>query len=613
MEIIKRNLYQILKENTIFEVPYYQRYYDWDNNHIEEILLDVLDLLNKEYLNKKNHFLGILVLKKFNDKHNLQKLEIIDGQQRLTSIFLILKAINIYYSWINKNYKNLLNENELFFTKKHSDKKIKLRLNNEDMDDTTLQKILSLEINNELINIEKFDKYEEKILKEITNLNKKSKIFKNFKFILFWLNKQAMRLIQLEKYNQLLLNLELIWLEINELNDNPQNIFESLNSKSKHLENIDLIKNYIFMNISFNDDQETLYNSYWVNMEKSVTKKMLNTFFKYILMIKDKKYIEEKNLGIFKKFKNIFKIKDKTEATKTLDELTTWNLIYMACNPKISMEKLKEKSMRTGNWNLEKYKNIINKHFYSAKISDYPIFISMILVNWIIDKKNNKIKDDKHLIQIIKIIDAYILRWATYTNQGNLSNPLLEIYKIMENSNKENIIKNIINTINNLSGQFKYVSDDEYIVALKKNPLSNSLQDIYIKIIEKMAFKKFNKKIIDELNNKEHIRPIKPNNDWTTIENHSTYISYLGNLILIDSNLNTNLSNSSFEDKRNKIIKIVNTNSEANITNSTFDFVEYLKNNNTNNWASNEIENRSEYLAKEYLIKYTKIKEKPII
>jgi|GEM_PF-6289284 len=58
-------------------------------------------------------------------------------------------------------------------------------------------------------------------------------------------------------------------------------------------------------------------------MEKSVTKKMLNTFFKYILMIKDKKYIEEKNLGIFKKFKNIFKIKDKTEATKTLDELTT--------------------------------------------------------------------------------------------------------------------------------------------------------------------------------------------------------------------------------------------------------------------------------------------------
>jgi|GEM_PF-5925552 len=83
----------------------------------------------------------------------------------------------------------------------------------------------------------------------------------------------------------------------------------------------------------------------------------------------------------------------------------------------------------------------------------------------------------------------------------------------MENSNKENIIKNIINTINNLSGQFKYVSDDEYIVALKKNPLSNSLQDIYIKIIEKMAFKKFNKKIIDELNNKEHIRPIKPNND----------------------------------------------------------------------------------------------------
>gem|GEM_PF-4029559 len=57
-----------------------------------------MDLLNKEYLNKKNHFLGILVLKKFNDKHNLQKLEIIDGQQRLTSIFLILKAINIYYS-----------------------------------------------------------------------------------------------------------------------------------------------------------------------------------------------------------------------------------------------------------------------------------------------------------------------------------------------------------------------------------------------------------------------------------------------------------------------------------------------------------------------------------
>jgi uncharacterized protein with ParB-like and HNH nuclease domain len=64
------------------------------------------------------------------------------------------------------------------------------------------------------------------------------------------------------KFNEVLLNCDILELDLTKADDNPQNIFESLNSKSKQLDDCDLIKNYIFMNIPIEDDQKQLYDDY---------------------------------------------------------------------------------------------------------------------------------------------------------------------------------------------------------------------------------------------------------------------------------------------------------------------------------------------------------------
>ncbi|ARU91841.1 hypothetical protein SCLARK_001305 [Spiroplasma clarkii] len=200
-------------------------------------------------------------------------MEVIDGQQRLTTIFLIIKAMNIYYAWINKNIDEELLDSNSLSSKCSELLKLKLILNNEGKDDHTLDEIYKISLIKDDLKVHDFQEFVEKILEKIKFINKKSKIYKNFIVILDWFNANGLDIKEISDFKEKFLNFELASIDVSSFGDNPQNIFESINSKSKKLDNIDLIKNYIFMNIKLNQEQESLYNSYWIKIETSISKR----------------------------------------------------------------------------------------------------------------------------------------------------------------------------------------------------------------------------------------------------------------------------------------------------------------------------------------------------
>ncbi|ATX71197.1 DUF262 domain-containing protein [Spiroplasma clarkii] len=510
MEVKKMRIAEIYEDDVIYEVPYYQRYYEWEKSNVKQFLDDVKEILNVTYKNKTNHFLGILVLREFEDRDKIKKMEVIDGQQRLTTIFLIIKAMNIYYAWINKNIDEELLDSNSLSSKCSELLKLKLILNNEGKDDHTLDEIYKISLIKDDLKVHDFQEFVEKILEKIKFINKKSKIYKNFIVILDWFNANGLDIKEISDFKEKFLNFELASIDVSSFGDNPQNIFESINSKSKKLDNIDLIKNYIFMNIKLNQEQESLYNSYWIKIETSISKKELEDFFKYVVMLKEQMYIEEKDLGVFKVFKKVYKIFDLNSAKCELKNLKYWCMLYMASSIKISNEKLKD--VADGYLELDQLKNYINNEFNSSKFTAYSIFFSMFLLDKYLEKRINL----KQFKEIIRIVDSYILRWNICINRGNLSSPLLEICALFQDSDSNNLIIKIKEKIKQFSGQFRYFSDQELIARLSNGSISGKIQDILINLLEKKHKFKYKQDVYEEQCNKEHIRPkkIKEVSDW---------------------------------------------------------------------------------------------------
>ncbi|HOD42365.1 MAG TPA: DUF262 domain-containing protein, partial [Candidatus Wallbacteria bacterium] len=76
-----------INANVTYFVPRYQREYTWGHTHWEDIFDDILD-------NDPGYFLGsIICINKSNDTLAVQQLEVVDGQQRLTTISLLFSAI----------------------------------------------------------------------------------------------------------------------------------------------------------------------------------------------------------------------------------------------------------------------------------------------------------------------------------------------------------------------------------------------------------------------------------------------------------------------------------------------------------------------------------------
>ncbi|GAA7615979.1 hypothetical protein HpJP0108_12560 [Helicobacter pylori] len=237
-------------------IPIYQRVYSWEKEQCKQLWDDIIKIGGNDKMD--GHFIGsILYMLEDGITHSNNTLLIIDGQQRLTTITLLLTALRDHWS----DKREEIEDHYLINSDKDGDKKFRLILSESDKDT-----LLSL-----------IDKDKRKPSEP------SSKIVENFKLFEEWVSNTN----KLETIFKGLEKLMIVGIGLKEGKDDPQLIFESMNSKGMELTQTDLIRNYIVMETE-NEKQEGFYNKYWRAMEEKFkqNEKLFDRFVRHYLTIK---------------------------------------------------------------------------------------------------------------------------------------------------------------------------------------------------------------------------------------------------------------------------------------------------------------------------------------
>ncbi len=241
-----------------FVIPIYQRLYSWEKEQCKQLWDDIIKIGGDDKMD--GHFIGSIVFVHdgtYSTSHN--EFLIIDGQQRLTTITLLLIALRNHLS--DEVKRKEIEDHYLINSDKDGDKKFRLILSESDKD--TLLYLI--------------DKDRRKPSEP------SSKIVENFKLFEEWVSNTD----KLETIFKGLEKLMIVKITLKKGKYDPQLIFESMNSKGIELTQTDLIRNYIVMETEIKK-QEGFYNKYWRAMEENFKqdKKLFDRFVRHYLTIK---------------------------------------------------------------------------------------------------------------------------------------------------------------------------------------------------------------------------------------------------------------------------------------------------------------------------------------
>lgn len=265
-----------------FVIPVYQRNYDWKVEHCKQLFDDLIKIVKQK---RKSHFFGSLV-SVFNPEGTQLEFLIIDGQQRLTTVSLILLAMHrLIESGIATPKAGHLGQQiyEDYLVDKWEPESTRIKLKPIKNDQKAFGKL--------------FDDDGEYILD--------SNLTINYNYFYDRIQKEE---IGIDELYEAIFKLEIINIVLNE-DDNPQLIFESLNSTGLDLSEGDKIRNYILMGLPLKQ-QEQLYEKYWNKIEEQ-------TGYDVSSFIRDYLSIKQQSTPAFRNV--YFKFKDYVEGMKFID------------------------------------------------------------------------------------------------------------------------------------------------------------------------------------------------------------------------------------------------------------------------------------------------------
>ena len=285
--------------DRVFIIPPFQRNYAWSINQCEELFSDIVD----SYYKNNSHYIGnIVYYEGANNSASFNEFILIDGQQRITSILLLLLAIH------NKLPNNDYNKQAIYnryLTNSIGPEKRRVKLKQTENDEDIFDKIVQNQ--------------------SLTEDEKKSKIFENYNYFMQKLDEIEKNIPLLDFYNTIG-NLSIVDLN---LQDNDleavQKIFEKINSTGKPLTTADLIRNYLLI-AQTADEQLRLYKNYWVKIEELYQDtELISDFAKHYLITKRSDWVEEDKM--YATFKSYFSNVDITKE-KVLGEMLRLSKFY---------------------------------------------------------------------------------------------------------------------------------------------------------------------------------------------------------------------------------------------------------------------------------------------
>lgn len=543
---------------TTFAIPVYQRNYDWTLFQCKQLLHDIVETGKNDKTNA--HFIGSIVYV-HDDVYTasgLTELTIIDGQQRLTTITLIYIALyrlakeldnQMLVNRIHKTY--LINE----FAPEAEKLKLKPTENNKD----ALKHILNS------TDGEEFKGY--------------SKIIENFDYFKSTINAENFETIQ-----RGLSKLIFVDIALDRQKDNPQRIFESLNSTGLELSQADLIRNYILMGLS-RTNQDKIYKSYWEVIERNAKDETLNKT-RVSEFIRD--YLTLKNKEIPNKGDVYIKFKEKYP-TSTIDEL------------EIVLSELKS---------LVKYYNKLTnpKNEADKEIKTQLEYINRLEINVafpflmkVYEDYSNSIIEKSTFILILSLVQSFTFRRFILGLPTNALNKIfMNLYDKVE---PDNYLFSIQKSLLQRSGVQRFPRDTETINALKEKDVYNIKPKNRTYLLERLENHQNKEPVIIEGNSDitiEHIFPQNPDAKWKielgTDEYNlikENYLNTIGNLTL--SGNNGKLGNKPFLDKREMNIE----GKEQGYIFSRLWLNRDLK--EKSKWDKEEIENRANLITQRFI------------
>ena len=495
-----------------FIIPDFQREYDWDDNNIDEFFEDIANTKTDD-----NYFIGHMV---FEGSYNGDTFNVIDGQQRITTITIFLCAIRDRFIELNENDLADAIHNQYIFSRDINNKEYAILINN--MPYPILQARLQSKPKDRNEAIKPVKEGEKRIVAAYervkTNLNK--------------YNTQ-----DLQGFRDKILKLETIFVAAEGLTD-AYTIFKTLNATGKDLTSMDLVKNYLFSlypHLPHLNEPADSWKKILENISSGKTREQFlnNSFASRYKKVSDQAIYQEivKEIG-----KDSSKAKAFVENLKSDSEFFKL-IVYPQCG-----------DWKTNDYNIFESLNAIVRIF---KIRVANAFLIALLRDY---KLRNISKDmlmkALHTMEKFHFINNAICSNRSSGFDNSYAKKAKELYEAPNKERKHIVINELIRFLKD-----KYVSEDEYnanfdfkVYYSSKETKQKSLVQYVLNKIERS---KNSNAILKDISI-EHIYPEIPSHKWQPIKNE--LVKNIGNLVLLDKGINSDIGNKTFEEKKEIIL-----------------------------------------------------------
>ena len=538
-----------------FIIPLYQRNYDWKEDNCEQLFQD---LLKMHHSNRKSHFFGSIVS---SIQAGTEDRFIIDGQQRITTVSLLLIAmVNAFKvgdiqatdgKLVDKIFKRYLVDEY-----QEDERKVKLKPIKKDM-----------------------DAFDALLYKPKEQYLKGSNVTRNYEFFYDKIVKSG---LTMDELFETIKKLEVINIKLDE-DDDPQLIFESLNSTGLDLSEADKIRNYLLMSLA-PAEQDDLYTRYWNPIEES-TKYDPSSFVRDYLTMKQGK------IGRIDKIYFIFKEYAENERigrAELLEEMHHYAKIYSQID--------------NANMGTEK----INRKLNQVRTLDSTVAYPFYMAFFDYAEKNGLSDEEKY--RVLDIVEAY---WARRIICNLPSNALNKVFATLHRDVLNNMNKAVEGTNPTYTEVLIYLllkkgrssvfpKDDEVKEDFATRQVYKMPANLRMFILERMENRDSKEchDVVKQLTEKtisiEHIMPQTLSEKWKDALGeeweriHQQYLHTMANLTL--TGYNSQYSNLAFLEKRDM---------EKGFNDSAFRLNNYVK--SCDQWTEVEMKQRQHDLLEVFM------------
>lgn len=456
--------------NVQFVIPVYQRNYDWTIRECRELINDIISVETEK---RGTHFIGSIVFihEGTYSTSEVKELVIIDGQQRLTTINILYVALYRFAeeNGLKQDAERLYN---MFLTNQYVKKESsKLKLKQTDTNSAAFNAILK---GNE---------------KEFTTY---SNVIENYNFF-----KSKIKADNFETILQGLSRLIFVEISLERGKDDPQRIFESLNSTGLELSQSDLIRNFILMDLE-PKEQDRIFNQYWNVIENNARdltkqKSLVSDFIRDYLTLKNKKIPNKSK--VYDEFKKLYANIKGEAFDEDLENIKSLSFHYKKL---VNPSTVEEKSIRK---ELQYIKRL------GINVA-YPFLLQVL------EDYDKDVLNSNELVSVLKLIQSYT--WRRFV-AGIATNALNKIFMTLYSEvDIDDYLDSIARALIKKKGSGKFPTNEEIKSALKDKDLYNT-QSKNRNYLFELLENHNNREYVDTSHSDitiEHIFPQTPHKDW---------------------------------------------------------------------------------------------------